>query len=159
MIWRDLEAAAPEIARLGKERLDQAQVALLGTLRKDGSPRISPVEPYLTQGHLLFGTMSWSLKTRDLLRDPRCVLHSVISDPGSGEGELKLYGRATEADEQVRNGCREGWWAARPTEAASVFSLNITQATFISWDTERGEMTVRRWSPELGCRETRRDYP
>ena len=29
--------------------------------------------------------------------------------------------RATEADDQIRNGCQEGWWAARPTEAASVF--------------------------------------
>jgi hypothetical protein len=159
MIWRDLEAAAPEIARLGKDRLDRARVALLGTLRKDGSPRISPVEPYLTQGHLLFGAMSWSLKTHDLLRDPRCVLHSAISDPDSGEGELKLYGRAIAADDQIRNGCQEGWWAARPTEAASVFSLHITQATFISWDTEHGEMTVRRWSRQLGYRETRRTYP
>ena len=69
MNWRDLEAAAPEIADLGKQRLDQARVALLATLRKDGSPRISPVEPYLTQGHLLFGAMSWSLKRRDLVRD------------------------------------------------------------------------------------------
>jgi hypothetical protein len=50
MIWRDLETVAPEIARLGKERFDRARVALLGTLRKDGSPRISPVEPYLTRG-------------------------------------------------------------------------------------------------------------
>jgi hypothetical protein len=114
MIWRDLEAAAPKIARLGEERFDRARVGLLGTLRKDGSPRISPVEPYLTQGHLLFGAMSWSLKRRDVLRDPRCVLHSTISDPDSGEGELKLYGRATEADEQIRNECREGWWATRP---------------------------------------------
>ena len=69
MNWRDLETAAPEIADLGKQRLDQARVALLATLRKDGSPRISPVEPYLTQGHLLFGAMSWSLKRRDLVRD------------------------------------------------------------------------------------------
>ena len=159
MIWRDLEAAAPEIARLGRERFDRARVALLGTLRKDGSPRISPVEPYLTQGHLLFGVISWSSKRRDLLRDPRCVLHSAISDPDSGEGELKLYGHATEADEQIRNGCREGWWAAKPADAASVFSLNIDQATFISWDTEHGEMTVRRWAPQLGYRETRRSYP
>jgi Pyridoxamine 5'-phosphate oxidase len=143
MIWRDLEAAAPEITLLGKERFDRARVALLGTLRKDGSPRISPVEPYLTEGHLVFGAMSWSLKRRDLLRDPRCVLHSAISDPDSGEGELKLYGRATEADEKIRNGCREGWWATRPADAASVFSLNIDQATFISWDTELGEMTTR----------------
>lgn len=50
MLWRELETAAPEIARLGKERLDQAGVALLGTVRKDGSPRISPVEPYFGVG-------------------------------------------------------------------------------------------------------------
>lgn len=159
MIWRDLETEAPEIARLGKERFDQARVALLGTLRKDGSPRISPVEPYFTQGHLLFGAMSWSLKTRDILRDPRCVLHSAISDPDSGEGELKLYGRASEVDDQIRAGCREAWWAARPAEAAFVFSFNIEQATFISWDTKHGEMTVRRWSPQLGYREAKRSYP
>jgi Pyridoxamine 5'-phosphate oxidase len=159
MIWRDLETAAPEIARLGKERFDRARVALLGTLRKDGSPRISPVEPYLTQGHLIFGAMSWSLKTRDLLRDPRCVLHSAISEPDSGEGELKLYGRATEADEQIRKRCREGWWVKTPADTAAVFSLSIDQATFISWDTEQGEMTVKRWSSQLGYRETRRNYP
>src|SRR2546429_650067 len=70
MIWNDLEAAAPEIAQLGKECFERARVALLGTLRRDGSPRISPVEPYLVHGQLLFGAMSWSLKTRDLLRDP-----------------------------------------------------------------------------------------
>jgi hypothetical protein len=159
VIWRDLEETAPEIARLGKERLEQARVALLGTLRKDGSPRISPVEPYLTQGHLLFGAMSWSAKARDLLGDPRCALHSAISDPDSGEGELKLYGRAIEADRQIRDGCREGWWAGRPVAAASVFSLSIDQATFISWATKQGEMAVRRWSPRRGYRETRRAYP
>jgi hypothetical protein len=159
MLWRDLEAAAPEIARAGEERFDRARVALLGTIRKDGSPRISPVEPYLTQGHLLFGAMSWSLKTRDLLRDPRCVLHSAISDPDSAEGEFKLYGRAIEAGEQIRDGCRNGWWTTRPADVASVFALNIDQAAFISWDVEHGEMTVRRWSSQLGYRETSRDYP
>jgi len=106
-IWRDLEAAAPEIARLGSERF----------------------------------------------------VHSAVSDRDSGEGELKLYGRATEAEEQIREGCPEGWWAAGRTDAARVFSLDIERATFVSWDIERGGMTVRSWSPHAGYRETRRDYP
>ena len=159
MNWRGLESAAPEIAHLGKDRLDQARVALLGTLRKDGAPRISPVEPYFNQGELLFGAMSWSLKTRDLLRDPRCVLHSAITGPDSGEGELKLYGRATEADVQIRNSCSEGWWLEEPPDAATVFALTVEQATFISWDTGRGQMTVRRWSPKRGYTKTQRIYP
>ena len=159
MNWRDLESAAPEIAHLGRERLEQARVALLATLRKDGSPRISPVEPFLTQGQLIFGAMSWSLKTRDLLRDPRCVLHSAVTGPDSGEGELKLYGRATEADGEIRNGCQDGWWLERPPDAATVFALTIEEATFISWDTEHGQMTVRRWSPLRGFTKTQRSYP
>jgi Pyridoxamine 5'-phosphate oxidase len=159
MSWRELESGAPEIARLGKERLDHTRVALLGTVRKDGSPRISPVEPFFTDGHLLFGAMSWSLKTRDLRRDPRCVLHSAITGPDLGEGELKLYGRATDADEDLRACSGEGWWLEHPPEAAAVFALTIEHATFISWETEQGEMTVRRWSPEHGYTETRRNYP
>jgi Pyridoxamine 5'-phosphate oxidase len=159
MAWHDLEEFAPEIARLGRERLEQTRVVLLGSLRADGSPRISPVEPYLAHGELLFGAMSWSAKVRDLLRDPRCVLHSAISDPDSGAGELKLHGRATVADEQTRDGCREGWWLDRPTDEAAVFSVAIGEATFVSWDTEHGLMTVRHWSAKQGYKESSRSYP
>lgn len=158
MSWHDLETSAPEIARLGKERLIQAGVALLGTLRKDGSPRISPVEPYLSQGRLLFGAMSWSSKTRDLLRDSRCVLHSAVTGPDEGEGELKLYGRAIEANDQVRESC-QGWWLERPRDSATVFVLDFEQAAFISWDIERGQMLVQRWSAQQGYAERTRAYP
>lgn len=159
MTWCDLEIAAPEVARLGKEYFDRAGVALLGTLRADGSPRISPVGLYLTRGRLLFGVMSRSAKARDLLRDHRCVLHSAVSDPDP-EGEFKLYGRAREVqDHEVRDGCTEAWWVSRPPEDARVFSLSIEQAIFISWDTEHGLMTVRRWSPKAGLSEVVRNYP
>ena len=79
--WPDLDQAAPHITRTGRARLNQARVALLGTLRPDGSPRISPVEPYFTGGQLISGLMTWPGKARDLRRDPRCVLHSTISRP------------------------------------------------------------------------------
>jgi hypothetical protein len=85
-----------------------ARVALLGTLRKDGSPRISPVGPYLCQEHLLFGAMSWSIKTRDLQHDPRCVLRSAITVPDAGELEFKLYGRAMEAPSEIPGGSQAG---------------------------------------------------
>jgi len=142
MIWRDLEAGAPEIALLGRERLDRARIAFLGTLRKDGSPRISPVEPRLTRGHLVFGVMTRSLKTSDLLRNPVCVLHSAISDPDGAEGELRLYGHAVRVQDQIREGCRDAWWANGPRESAEVFSLDIEEATFVSWDIECGSSSI-----------------
>jgi Pyridoxamine 5'-phosphate oxidase len=159
MIWHGLEAAAPEIARLGKQRLGAARVAMLGTLRKDGSPRVSPVEPYLAEGHLVFGAMVWSLKARDLRRDPRCVLHSAVTAPDAGEAELKLYGRAVEVDEDVRAACRSGWWVGRPRDAVEVRSLEIEEATVVDWNLEGGEMTVKRWSTDRGFRQRTRPYP
>jgi Pyridoxamine 5'-phosphate oxidase len=159
VIWAELRTAAPEIARLGEERLGRMRVALLGTLRKDGSPRISPVEPFLTHTRLVFGAMFWSAKRQDLARDPRCVLHSAVSGPDSGEGELKLYGRAVEVADPVREEPAGAWWAGRPPREATVFCLDIDVAVFISWDLEHGELTIRRWSPQSGYREETRAYP
>jgi Pyridoxamine 5'-phosphate oxidase len=107
--WLDVEQGAPHIAQAGRTRLDQAHVALLGTLRPDGSPRISPVEPCFTHGQLIFGVMPWSGKARDLRRDPRCVLHTTISGPDAGEAELKLYGLAATASDPLREACQQAW--------------------------------------------------
>ncbi len=157
--WRDLELGAPEVARLGMARLDAARLALLGTLRRDGSPRISPVEPYLVEGQLLIGTMAWSAKAGDLRRDPRYVLHSVVPDPDSGAGELKLHGSATEAGQDLRGTADRGWWLAWPPDKAIVFCLGIAQAAFVEWDTGHGLMTVHRWSPRHGYSQFTRTYP
>ena len=160
MNWAELEAEAPEIARRGRERLAAARVALIGTLRRDGSPRISPIEPYFVEGHLLLGSMAWSAKARDLLRDPRCVVHSAVSEPDAGVDELKLYGAALEVrDPAVRDALPTAWWVGRPPDDARVFSLDIERAALVSWDLESETMTLRRWSPELGLRESTRSYP
>jgi Pyridoxamine 5'-phosphate oxidase len=157
--WQDLEAGAPEVARMGAARLQAAHVALLGTLRRDRSPRISPVEPYIVAGHLLVGAMTWSRKAADLQRDPRYVLHSAVTSPDSGDGELKVYGSVAEADQDLRFAAAGAWWAAWPVAKAVVFSLRIEQAAFIEWDIEHGWMTTHRWSLPGGYSKARRAYP
>ena len=157
--WRDLEQGAPVIAGLGTARLAAARVAMLGTLRSDGSPRISPIEPCIVDGHLLAGAMSWSGKARDLLRDPRYVLHSMVCAPDNGEGELKLHGSAMAAPAGLRAAAAEAWWSGRPPEQAAVFSLHIATALFVEWDIGHGVMTVHRWAPREGYRSTSRGYP
>ena len=96
MIWEDFKGQAQELAALGEERFERTGLVLLGTLRKDGWPRISPVEPLIAHGRLYLGMMWQSRKALDLLRDPRCTVHSTISDRHRTEGEFKLYGRAVE---------------------------------------------------------------
>jgi hypothetical protein len=160
MRWADLEAAAPDLARLGRERLELIGLAFLGTVRPNGAPRISPVEPFLVEGELVFGAMSFSAKAHDLRRDLRCVLHSVVTAPNAGEGELKLYGRAVEVtDPQLRAASPEAWWVPRPTEDVLVAALDIERAVFVSWDLQRGSMTVRRCSEQAGATISTRSYP
>jgi hypothetical protein len=156
--WRDLELGAPAIARLGLARLTCPRVALLGTLRRDASPRISAVEPTVAQGQLLIGAMAWSGKAADLRRDPRYVLHSAVTDPDSGEGELKLSGAAVQASYHHRS-VAQAWWSQWPPDKAVVFCLGIEQAVFVEWDTGHGLMTVHRWSQPGGYTQSRRPYP
>ena len=78
MDWEEFKRADPELAALGEERIEATGLVLLGTLRKNGFPRISPVEPLLTMGRLYLGMMWQSRKALDLLRDPRCTVHSTV---------------------------------------------------------------------------------
>jgi hypothetical protein len=131
--WRDLERDAPQIAGPDLARLRAAGVAMLGTLHPDGSPRIRPVEPHLVRGQLAVGAMTWSTKAADLLRDPRYVLHSIVTGPDSGQGELKLHGSAVRAGKGSRDAATLAWWHGRPPQQADVFALRIATAVFVEW--------------------------
>jgi hypothetical protein len=132
---------------------------LLGTLRRSGAPRISPIEPYFVEGQLLVGVMTWSQKADDLRRDPRYVLHSAVTHPDSGEGECKLSGQGVEVGQELRGLAAEAWWSSWPPEKAIVFCLHINHAVFIEWATDEGLMTVHRWSPQRGYSQRTRTYP
>jgi pyridoxamine 5'-phosphate oxidase-like protein len=128
---------------------------MLATLRADGRPRLGPVEAHLADGRLLIGVMPRSLKARDLERDPRCTLQSVVADPDSGEPELKLYCRAVPSHGEPAG----AWWAGRAPADVRVHELEIDEAALVEWNLARGEMTVTSWSPARGTRTARRPYP
>ena len=97
--WGEFAAQAPGLAAAGEAQLARTGLALVGTLRRDGWPRISPVEPFIVDGQLCLGMMWRSVKALDLLRDPRCVVHSTVSERDGSEGEFKVYGRAVEVND------------------------------------------------------------
>src|SRR5205085_4454671 len=100
--WDDLAAAAPELARLGEERLRSRELCMVGTLRRNGWARFSPVEPEFVDGELMLGMMWRSPKALDLLRDPRIVVHSTLTDRHDLSGDIKLYGRAIAVEDEPR---------------------------------------------------------
>lgn len=163
MNWKTFQETAPELARLAEERFVRNGVALLGTLHKDGSPRISPVEPLLAEGELLLGMMWHSTKALDLLRDPRCTLHSAITSLEGSEGECKLDGRATQATDPVLQSTHlsifRQHWAEHAPQRFHVFALDVEHAAFITYDLVSSEMLVTRWDPQQGLRAARQTYP
>lgn len=100
--WRAFASEAPELARKAEALFEEVGVVLLGTIRRDGSPRISPVEPLFVEGDLQLGMMWQSLKALDLLRDPHCTVHSCITDRMASRGEFKLHGVAKDIQEPGR---------------------------------------------------------
>lgn len=65
---------------------------MLGTLRSDGFPRISPMEPRFFEDELWISGMPNTTKFNDLARDPRFCLHTATVDTHVGDGDAKLWG-------------------------------------------------------------------
>ena len=91
--WQEFTEEAPQIAEVFVRRhAATGNLCLLGTLRSDGYPRISPIEPRIFEGRLVIAGMPGTTKFRDLGRDPRFCLHTATVDPHVGDGDVKLWG-------------------------------------------------------------------
>jgi len=140
--WEEFEASEPELASLARGEFDRYGMVLVGTLRKDGSPRISCVLPYVLDGEFLLGMMWQSRKAVDLLRDPRLVLHNPISTNQGDEVEISLRGRAVEIDdERTRRRYVESLveWKGRDFH---LFSVDIESVGLIRYDSGKQHVTV-----------------
>jgi general stress protein 26 len=155
--WDEFERACPEIATIARERFETDQLVMVGSLRKDGSPRISPCECDLADGRLFVSMMWRSRKALDLLRDPRVVVHSVTSDKDGSQGDVKLYGRiADEQDPEVRSAFRDAiraridWAPDEPNYHC--FSVDVERAGYIRFGDDGSALA---WDPERGLRRLR----
>ncbi len=110
--WNDVEAAAPELAAAVKSRFEAYGLAILATLRRDGSPRVSGVEPLFALGKLWLGMMPDSRKGIDLLRDPRCALHNATTDKNVTEGDARISGKAVMVTDPESLDAYRAAWAA-----------------------------------------------
>ena len=157
MRWDGFEQACPEIGELARARFERDQLVMLGTIRRDGSPRVSPNECDFAEGRLFVSMMWRSRKALDLLRDPRIVVHSVTTNKDGTDGDVKIYGRSEdEQDPDVRAAFREAIrrridWAPDEPEY-HCFSMDVRsagytrfggQAEAVAWDEERGLRRLR----------------
>jgi pyridoxamine 5'-phosphate oxidase-like protein len=157
MRWCEFSRECPVLAELTAARFAADQLVLLGSLRPDGSPRISAVEPDIAAGELMVGMIPRSVKALDLRRDPRTTVHSWPPDKEGRRGDIKLYGRAVEVTEAALKRAyeeaifaRTGW---RPTEPYPCFAFDLESAGMVRFSDAGREV----WSWQAG-QELRRRF-
>lgn len=155
MRWDAFVDACPDIGTVAEERFTADEVVILGTVREDGTPRLSPCEVDLVEGRLCLGMMWRSRKALDLLRDPRLVVHSVPIGRMNPGGDIKLTGAAVEErDPEFRATYRRaihdriGWAPDEPE--FHLFTLDVREAAYIRFG--QGGRLALRWDEAGGCR-------
>lgn len=150
MRWADFELQQPRFAALGLEKLAGPGVVLVGTIRKDGSPRISPVEPLFWKGDLWLAMGLGTMKARDLRRDSRVLVHSVVTNRDGGDGEFKVRGHAVHERDPMLNAeaaaeidDKLGW--TPEVGKFHLFRVDVEDVTFIHWDGRNNDQYLTRW--------------
>ena len=159
--WNDFAQEAPRIADVFVRRhTATGNLCLLATLRSDGYPRISPIEPGIFEGHLLLVGMPGTTKFRDLGRDPRFCLHTATVDAYASDGDAKLWGKATNLQD---NDLHERFAAdlfdtsgmdLRGEVFDPFFVADLTGASSLA--IEDGQLAITIWKPGEGERVERK---
>jgi hypothetical protein len=156
--WSEVEDAVPELAEAVQRSFDAHVHKVIGTLRRDGSPRVSGTEASFFDGELWLGMMPTSMKALDLQRDPRFALHSATVDPQMTGGDAKLGGRAVEVtDPAIFAAFVQHFADARGQEPPGPFHLFRADVTEIVRTTVEGDLlVVESWHEGVGARRVER---
>jgi hypothetical protein len=147
--WSTITASEPVLGAVVSDRLIGPGVLLAGTIRRDGSARISGAEPLVMDGDLWLSMMRTSTKVLDLVRDPRILLHSVVTGPEPA-AEVKVRGTVrAEDDREVQRryaaavSAQIGW---RPVVGEfALFVVDVDDVTYIGYDADTSGQHVARW--------------
>ena len=160
MEWHDFETAAPKLAAAVRRALGDHRAAMLATVRPDGSPRISAIEPFFIRGRLVLGILPSSAKARDLERDARCELHNPITEVDNEGPEVRLRARARWIQRpELAGEDAHAWWAEVAPDRSRLVALDIIGVDRLTWDLEGGRFSSERWTPATGVRTTSGTYP
>ncbi|MFC9788995.1 pyridoxamine 5'-phosphate oxidase family protein [Rhodococcus sp. NPDC127528] len=150
--WQEFTTAAPHVAAVfGRRHAATGRLCLLATLRSDGFPRISPVEPTVFEGELWIVGMPGTTKFRDLRRDPRFCLHTATVDATVGDGDAKLWGTVHDVQDPglhrrfAEDLFERTGFDLRGKEFRPFYAADITGASAVEIDDGHLDITI--WRP------------
>jgi predicted pyridoxine 5'-phosphate oxidase superfamily flavin-nucleotide-binding protein len=159
--WQEFVDEAPSIAETFVRRhTATGNLCLLATLRSDGYPRISPIEPRIFDGRLLIVGMPNTTKFRDLGRDPRFSLHTATVDTHVSDGDVKVWGDVrNEQDTALHerfasNLFEETGFDLRGQKFDPFYVADLIGASSV--EMRDGQLTITIWKPGKGERVVRK---
>lgn len=148
MSWKEFEEESPELASLGFEKLNR-KIVYLAMIKKDGSPRLHPITPFIENGMLFMFTEPSSPKIRDLRRDGRYAMHCSVSREGPLI-EYLISGNAEEISDSIVRKQAESIAAAPVVNDSYVlFEFQVKRVLVVGYDEEKNKV-VRHWSAKEG---------
>lgn len=150
--WSEFADAAPRIATIfARRHAATGHLCMLATLRSDGFPRISPIEPKLFEGQLVLTGMPRTTKFFDLARDPRFCLHTATVDTQVADGDAKLWGTVTDVPDPALHQRFAAWlfedtgFDLRGQEFEHFYTADLTGASSV--EVGDGHLDVTIWKP------------
>ncbi len=105
LAWCEFKRREPELAARGLVLHHQFFVAFLATVRRNGSPRLHPVTPIITEDGIYVAINEQSPKRWDMSRDRRYALHFML---GESDEEFVITGIVLQHRSQtIREAIRE----------------------------------------------------
>jgi hypothetical protein len=154
--WHQFRTEAPETAAVVERRIAATGLALMATIRADGFPRISPLEPLISDDRIWLGMMPGSTKSVDLRRDPRLCLHTATADKEVADGDAKLWGRAVaveDDDTATRAAYAAAFKAATGHDVEAMpggfelFWLDLTGGSSLVLGDDGQHLRITSWTP------------
>ncbi len=165
--WTDFERAEPDLAHRARRIISSTTNCVLATIRADGSPRASGIDPFFREGELWIGLMPHSRKGADLARDPRIALHGIpwesrkvkegAEDPGNGD--VKVTGRVVKLGDDAASARILGDYFAElgvdtPPDGGDLYTIDLASVVVISVADD--QLIVDRWSAVDGRKVVKR---
>ena len=165
--WTNFTSTEPDLAERARSILSSTTNCVLATIRADGSPRVSGIDPFFREGELWIGSMPGSRKGADLARDSRMAIHGIpwesrkvrdgVTDPG--DGDVKLTGRAVLLGDDKASARILGEYFAeldvdQPEDGGDLYAIDLETVVVIA--VEDDHLVVDRWSSTEGRKIVRR---
>ena len=147
--WGEFASVQQEMVEFGEKRI-QLGVMYLATVKQDGYPRVHPFTPFVGSGRLFAFMEPTSPKAKDLQRNGKYSMHSLVTDMRGTNGEFQISGDATQVSDSAS---REAAIAACPYRASNTpfdryvlfeFKINRCLTNFYA----NGTANAKRWKEQ-----------